>query len=125
ADRRPERYTPEVVSLDRPRSLMAALGDPQNSYPIIHVTGTKGKGSVSAMCASVLQAAGLRVGLYSSPHLQDFRERFRINGELIEPEIMASLVERVRPVAEQIPGLTWFEVVTAIAFLDYADGPVD
>ncbi len=63
--RRPDRYAPDVVSLDRPRALMAAFGDPQETYPVIHVTGTKGKGSVSAMCASVLQAAGLRVGLYS------------------------------------------------------------
>src|SRR5258708_34630091 len=77
------------------------------------------------MCARVFQDAGLRVGLYSSPHLQDFRERFRINNQLIEPEIMASLVERVRPVAEQISGLTWFEVVTAIAFLYYAEAHVD
>src|SRR5260221_12359987 len=94
---RPDRYTADVVSLERPRALMAALGNPQETYPIIHVTGTKGKGSVSAMCASVLQAAGLRVGLYSSPHLQDFRERFRINGEMIEPDMMAALGERVRP----------------------------
>ncbi len=122
---RPDRYTADVVSLERPRALMAALGNPQEMYPIIHVTGTKGKGSVSAMCASVLQAAGLRVGLYSSPHLQDFRERFRINNQLIEPEIMAALVERVRPIAEKIPGLTWFEVVTAIAFLYYAEAHVD
>src|SRR5215475_16190527 len=92
---RPARYTPDVVSLERPRALMAALGDPQETYPIIHVTGTKGKGSVSAMCAGILQASGLRVGLYSSPHLQDFRERFRINHELIEPTVFASLVERI------------------------------
>ncbi|MEP7284462.1 MAG: folylpolyglutamate synthase/dihydrofolate synthase family protein [Chloroflexota bacterium] len=122
---RPERYTPEVVSLERPRALMAALGNPQDSYPTIHVTGTKGKGSVSAMCASVLQAAGLRVGLYSSPHLQDFRERFRINGELIDTAVMASLVERIQPLVKQIPGLTWFEVTTAIGFLYFAQAEVD
>lgn len=123
--RRPDRYAPDVVSLDRPRALMAAFGDPQETYPVIHVTGTKGKGSVSAMCASVLQSAGLRVGLYSSPHLQDFRERFRINNELIDPSVMASLVERVRPVVERTPGLTWFEVTTAIAFLYFAEAKVD
>src|SRR5258708_21613437 len=122
---RPARYTPDVVSLERPRALMAALSDPQETYPVIHVTGTKGKGSVSAMCASVLQAAGLRVGLYSSPHLQDFRERFRINGEMIAPEVMAALVERIRPAVEKTPGLTWFEVVTAIAFLYFAEAKVD
>jgi dihydrofolate synthase / folylpolyglutamate synthase len=123
--RRPERYTPDVVSLERPRALMAALGDPQKRYPIIHVTGTKGKGSVSAMCASVLQAAGLRVGLYSSPHLQDFRERFRVNNELIEPTVLASLVERVKPLAESTPGLTWFELITAIGFMYFAEASVD
>src|SRR5215467_10513670 len=122
---RPARYTPDVISLERPRALMAALGDPQEKYPVIHVTGTKGKGSVSAMCASVLQAAGLRVGLYSSPHLQDFRERFRINGELIERDTLAVLVERIRPVVEKTPGLTWFEVITSIGFLYFAEANVD
>lgn len=122
---RPERYTPDVVSLDRPRALMRAFGDPQEQYPILHLTGTKGKGSVSAMCASVLQASGLKVGLYSSPHLQDFRERFLINGEMITPEALTALVERVRPVVEGISGLTWFEVITAIAFLHFAQSKVD
>ncbi len=123
--KRVDRYAPDVVSLERPRALLAALGDPHEQYPIVHVTGTKGKGSVSAMCASVLEAAGLRVGLYSSPNLQDFRERFRANGEMIEPRLMAELVERVRPVAERVPGLTWFEVTTAIAFLYFAQANVD
>ncbi len=122
---RPSRYAPEVVSLDRPRALLAAFDHPQETYPIIHVTGTKGKGSVCAMCAGILQAAGLRVGFYSSPHLQDFRERFRINGEMIPPAVLASLIERLRPVVEQMPGLTWFEVTTALAFLYFAEADVD
>jgi dihydrofolate synthase/folylpolyglutamate synthase len=122
---RPDRYAPEVVSLDRPRALLNALGNPQETYPTIHLTGTKGKGSVSAMCASVLQAAGLRVGLYSSPHLQDFRERFRVNGDMIDPATLAALIERVRPIVERIPELTWFEVVTAITFLYFAEAKVD
>jgi dihydrofolate synthase / folylpolyglutamate synthase len=122
---RPERYTPDVVSLDRPRALMALLGDPQERYPILHLTGTKGKGSVSAMCASALAAAGLRVGLYSSPHLQDFRERFQVNGALISEDVLANLVEILRPAADQTPGLTWFEVVTALAFLYFAEANVD
>lgn len=122
---RPERYSPEVVSLDRPRALLRLLGDPQTRYPTLHLTGTKGKGSVSAMCASALQAAGLRVGLYSSPQLQDFRERFRIQGELIERDLLAALVERVQPAVVQVPGLTWFEVLTAVAFLAFAELKVD
>jgi len=122
---RPDRYAPEVVSLDRPRALLAALGNPQRRYPIIHLTGTKGKGSVSAMCAAALEAAGLRVGLYSSPHLQDFRERFRIGNDLIAPDLIAALVERIRPIVAEIPGLTWFEVVTALAFTAFAEMRVD
>ncbi|RMF51981.1 MAG: bifunctional folylpolyglutamate synthase/dihydrofolate synthase [Chloroflexota bacterium] len=122
---RPERYAPEVVSLERPRALLAALGNPQERYPCLHLTGTKGKGSVSAMCASVLSAAGLRVGLYSSPHLQDFRERIRLNDALIAPELLASLVERVQPYVARLAGLTWFEVVTAIAFMAFAEVSVD
>jgi dihydrofolate synthase / folylpolyglutamate synthase len=122
---RPERYTPDVVSLERPRQLMQALGNPQLRYPVLHLTGTKGKGSVSAMCASALQAAGLRVGLYSSPHLQDFRERFRCNGALIPPEQLAALISQIKPVVQAIPGLTWFEVITALAFLYFAQANVD
>jgi len=122
---RPERYAPDVVSLDRPLALMKSLGDPQEQFPILHLTGTKGKGSVSAMCAVVLQAAGLRVGLYSSPHLQDFRERFQVNGAMIPPMVLADLVARLRPNIEKIAGLTWFEVITALAFLYFAEAKVD
>lgn len=123
--KRPERYTPEVISLDRPRQLMLLMGDPQQRYPVVHVTGTKGKGSVSATCASILHAAGLKVGLYSSPNLQDFRERFRLNGKLIPRERLAVLVEQIRPYAEQIPGTTWWEVITGLAFLYFAEEEVD
>ncbi|HRE49239.1 MAG TPA: folylpolyglutamate synthase/dihydrofolate synthase family protein [Aggregatilineales bacterium] len=122
---RPDRYAPDVVSLDRPRALLSAFGNPQETFPILHLTGTKGKGSVSAMSASALAMSGVRVGLYSSPHLQDFRERFQINGALIPPATLADLVTRLRPVIESIPGLTWFEVITAIAFLYFAEAKVD
>ncbi|RYY59068.1 MAG: bifunctional folylpolyglutamate synthase/dihydrofolate synthase, partial [Chitinophagaceae bacterium] len=67
--------------LDNIRALCAALGDPQTKFRTIHVAGTNGKGSVSHMLAAVLQQAGYRTGLYTSPHLYDFRERIRINGE--------------------------------------------
>lgn len=122
---RPDRYAPDVISLERPRQLLERLGNPQEKYATIHVTGTKGKGSVSAMCASILQAAGLRVGLYSSPNLQDFRERFRVNGDLIAPETLASLVERLQPHIADIPGLTWWEVITALAFQYFLEANVD
>jgi len=122
---RPARYAPDVISLQRPRELLAALGNPHERYPAIHVTGTKGKGSVSAMCFSAMRAAKLKVGLYSSPHLQDFRERIRVNESLIEPAALTALVESVKPLVERIPGLTWFEVVTAIAFAYFAEQQVD
>ena len=122
---RPPGYTPEVISLDRPARLLAALGDPQDKIPAVHVAGTKGKGSVCAMAASMLRAAGLKVGLYISPHLQDLRERFSIDGQPIPPDDLTTLVARIAPLTEQIPGVTWFEVMTAIGFTYFADQQVD
>jgi len=113
------------MTLERPRAVLAAFGNPQTRYPTVHVTGTKGKGSVSAMCAAALQASGLRTGFYSSPHLQDFRERFRIDNQLITPDDFTALVNQLRPVIEAIPDITWFEVTTALAFLYFAQKKVD
>ena len=84
-------------NLDRMFALMEELGNPQEKYPIIHVAGTKGKGSVSALCASALQAAGYKTGLYTSPHLLDYVERIQINGEPISHEQMVELVEEIKP----------------------------
>lgn len=120
------RYTPEVMTLERPRKLLEALGNPQDRYPIIHITGTKGKGSVGAMCAAALQASGLRTALYSSPHLQDFRERFRVDNALIAEDEFVKLINRLRPALETMPDdITWFEVTTALAFLYFAERKVD
>ncbi|WP_119073033.1 bifunctional folylpolyglutamate synthase/dihydrofolate synthase [Aggregatilinea lenta] len=119
------RYSPEVMTLDRPRRVMEAFGNPHEQYPILHITGTKGKGSVGAMVASALQASGLKVGLYSSPHLQDFRERFRINNALIPEDEFTLLVNDMRSVLDTIPDITWFEVTTALAFLYFAREGVD
>jgi dihydrofolate synthase/folylpolyglutamate synthase len=119
------RYAPEVMTLDRPRRVLTELGNPHNQYPVIHITGTKGKGSVGAMCASALRVAGLRTGLYSSPHLQDFRERFRINNLLISQDDFTALVNEMRPVIDTVPDITWFEVTTALAFLYFAQQNVD
>ncbi|GAB4571864.1 MAG: folylpolyglutamate synthase/dihydrofolate synthase family protein [Anaerolineae bacterium] len=123
--RREVRYAPEVMNLDRPRKLLELLGNPQEAYPIIHITGTKGKGSVGAYCHAALQAAGLRAGLYSSPHLQDFRERFRVNGDMIPRDTLARLVLRMRPAIEAVPELTWFEITTALAFLYFQEEAAD
>lgn len=123
---RPEyRYGPDVIDPTRPGRLLALLGDPHRKYPSIHVAGTKGKGSVASMCASVLQAAGQRTGLYTSPHLQRFNERIQIDGRAIADEDLAALVEDTRPVIDQIDGITTFEVTTALAFLYFARERVD
>jgi dihydrofolate synthase/folylpolyglutamate synthase len=76
--RRLEQYAPENYSLDRPAKLLEFLGSPQLDFPSIHIAGTKGKGSVAAMCAAILRSMGLKVGLYTSPHLLDFRDRIRV-----------------------------------------------
>src|SRR5512139_3226966 len=112
-------------NLDRMFALMDLLGNPQATYPIIHVAGTKGKGSVSALCASALQAAGYRVGLYTSPHLMDYVERIQINGEPISHQQMIDLVEEIKPVVARVPKLTTFEITTALAFLAFAKQNVD
>ena len=112
-------------NLDRIFALLEELGNPHEKYPIIHVAGTKGKGSVSALCASALQAAGYKTGLYTSPHLLDYTERIRINGEPISHEQMIELVEEVKPAVARIPKLTTFEITTAIGFLAFAKNDVN
>ena len=114
------RYSPEKFDLGRMRAFMAALGDPQFEYPVIHVAGTKGKGSVSALCASALQASGYRVGLYSSPHLQDFVERIQVDGQPMPHTDLVSLVEEIKPYVAASPEITTFEITTALAFLHFA-----
>ncbi|MBI4769551.1 MAG: bifunctional folylpolyglutamate synthase/dihydrofolate synthase [Chloroflexi bacterium] len=114
------RYAPETFDPGRMHALMARLGDPQERYPAIHIAGTKGKGSVAALCAAALRAAGYRTGLYTSPHLQDFTERIQVDGVPIPPEAVAGLVSELRPHAESLPGITTFELTTALGFLYFA-----
>jgi dihydrofolate synthase/folylpolyglutamate synthase len=112
-------------NLDRMFALLEELGNPQEKYPILHVAGTKGKGSVSALCAAGLRAAGYKVGLYTSPHLLDYVERIRINGEPISHVQLVELVEQVKDAVARIPKLTTFEITTAIGFLAFAENGVD
>ena len=107
-------------NLDRMRALMAELGNPEAQYPIIHVAGTKGKGSVSALCASALQAAGYKTGLYTSPHLQDYVERIQVDGQPMSHADMAALIEEIKPAVARVPYLTTFEITTALGFLYFA-----
>jgi len=116
---------PEKFDLDRMRVFMQHLGNPERAYPIIHVAGTKGKGSVSALCASALQAAGYRVGLYTSPHLQDYAERIQVDGQPIPHQVLIDLVEQIRPYLDQGTQLTTFEITTALAFWYFALQQVD
>ncbi|HLE52556.1 MAG TPA: folylpolyglutamate synthase/dihydrofolate synthase family protein [Anaerolineales bacterium] len=111
------RYSPEQFDLERIQALMTALGNPERDYPIIHVAGTKGKGSVASFCASALRAARYRTGLYTSPHLEEYTERIQIDGQPIPPTDLVTLVEAMKPQIEAIPRLTTFEITTALAFL--------
>ncbi len=115
-----QNLSPENFDLSRMRALMAALGNPENSYKTVHIAGTKGKGSVAAFCASALQEAGLKTGLYTSPHLKDFEERIQINRQSISQVDLVDLVEEIKPFVAAIPKLTTFEISTALAFWHFA-----
>ena len=111
---------PENFDLARVHSLMASLGDPHHAYPVIHIAGTKGKGSTAAFCAAALQAAGNRTGLYTSPHLEDYTERFQINRIPIPHEDFTTLVEDIQHHVAKIPRITSFEIEAALAFWHFA-----
>lgn len=107
-------------NLERMFALLNLLGNPHQAYPVIHVAGTKGKGSTSALCASALTAAGYKTGLYTSPHLLDYVERIQIDGEPISHQMLIDLVEEIKPFVAQVEKLTTFEITTALAFLAFA-----
>lgn len=123
--RRIERYSPETLDLSRVEQLLDMLGNPHRAYPSVHIAGTKGKGSTSAMIESVLRAAGYRTGLYTSPHLHTFRERIRVGADLISCEDVVSLTEEFRPLIAIVPGVTTFEAITAMAFAYFARQKID
>ncbi len=120
-----ETYSPARFKLERMEQLNASLGNPTAKYPTIHVAGTKGKGSVCVLCAYALQAAGYKVGLYTSPHLDDYAERIQVNGEFIPHDELAHMVERIKPYVAAIPELTTFEITTALAFWYFEQQAVD
>jgi dihydrofolate synthase/folylpolyglutamate synthase len=105
--------------------MMSRLGMPQTRYRTLHIAGTNGKGSTAAMAAAVLQAAGYRVGLYTSPHLVEFRERIRVNGEMIAELQVAQLTEQLQVLCQPDLSPTFFEYTTAMAFQHFADSEVD
>lgn len=126
--RRPEHAI--EPTLDRIADLMSLLGDPQRSYPVIHVTGTNGKTSTARMIESLLRARGLRTGLFTSPHLSSIRERIMVDGEPVSAERFVASYEELAPYIAMVDGrqpapLSFFEVLTAMAFATFADLPVD
>lgn len=123
--KRSYRYSSEVFDLARVVELLKLLGDPQSQFHSIHIAGTKGKGSVSALLESSLRAAGYKTGLYTSPHLIRFTERIQINGIEIPDDEIARLVERMKPEVSRIPDLTTYELITTLAFMYFADHKVE
>jgi dihydrofolate synthase/folylpolyglutamate synthase len=135
-DRRgPGRMVPD---LDRITRLASMLGDPQLAYPSIQVTGTNGKTSITRMIATLLSAAGVSAGTYTSPHLQSVRERFTVAGRWIGEQALAEVVKQVDPIAglvdhetvvaggdAELDRVTYFEMLTACAYWWFADKPVD
>ncbi|MFC4911258.1 bifunctional folylpolyglutamate synthase/dihydrofolate synthase [Actinomadura gamaensis] len=117
-------------TLDRVRDLVDVLGEPQRAYPVIHVAGTNGKSSTARLIEALLRERGLRTGLYTSPELTTLRERIAIDGEPISEERFVEVYEDVKPYVDLIDAkndakLSFFEVLTAMAFAAFADAPVD
>lgn len=113
------------LGLETMRTLLARVGDPHRSLRVLHIGGTNGKGSTAAMVAAILQQSGRRVGLYTSPHLIEFRERIRVNGSMIAEPQVEELIARLRTVLNDKLEPTFFEMTTALAFLHFAESEVD
>lgn len=118
--------------LDRIRALTQLLGDPQRSAPVIHIAGTNGKGSTAAMIDALLRARGLRTGRFASPHVSDVTERICLDGEPISTERFAEVWQDVQPYVAMVDErkldgieMTFFEVITGMAFAAFSDSPVD
>lgn len=114
------------LSIFSTEKLCAYLGHPERSYPVIHVAGTNGKGSVVHKTAAVLQAGGYRVGVFTSPHVSSYRERIRVNETRISQEAVTRLVNKLTHTAQLLDqGVTFFELTTLMAFLYFAEQKVD
>ena len=121
-----DNWEQSAPGLARSRELLGLLGNPEQKLKFVHIAGTNGKGSTAAMLASVLQRAGYRTGLYTSPHLLRFHERMRVNGEEIDDKSLITLTNTVRRAAAQMREMpTGFEIMTAIAFLYFVQERCD
>lgn len=116
-------------TLDRIVALTEFLGDPQRAYPVIHIAGTNGKSSVARMIEALLRERNLRVGRYTSPHLTSMRERISVDGEPLSEERFSEVYQDIEPylaiIDEKVGRLSFFEVLTAMAYAAFADTPVD
>jgi len=119
------RYSPEKFNLSRMNRFLELLGNPQRDYEIIHVAGTKGKGSVCAMISSILSHSGYKTGFYSSPHMIDFTERIRIGDDLIPQEKITKYMDDLKAFIRQVDQITTFEITTALAFKYFSDQRID
>ena len=119
------RYNRDTFNLNRMRLLLRKLNSPHTGIQAVHIAGTKGKGSTATMLAEMLQACGHKVGLYTSPHICDVRERIKVNGEMISQAALTRLICRVHPHIEKMSDKpTFFEIFTALAFRHFADEKV-
>jgi len=125
------RYNADTFDLARMTALLRRLGPPHEGRRFIHIAGTKGKGSTATMVNEVLRAAGHRVGLYTSPHVTDMRERVRLNGEMISEDTLRDVIGRVRSAVEAVAAEpnrtapTYFEILTAVALVYFRDTNAD
>lgn len=122
-----KKYNATNFNIARMGRILSALGNPHRDFKSVHIAGTKGKGSTATMLAAMLQGSGLKVGLYTSPHILDIRERIVINGQPIPESMFTKLVSLVSSVTikARVTAPTYFEVLTAVAFQYYADSKVD
>jgi dihydrofolate synthase / folylpolyglutamate synthase len=125
--RGPSRMVPDR---DRIRDLLDLLGSPQRSFPSIHITGTNGKTTTARMADALLSELGMRTGRYTSPHLHDVTERIALDGQPLDPEKFAAAYDDIAPYLEFVDGrhpdrMTFFEVLTGMAFAAFSDAPVD
>lgn len=123
------RYNVTTFDLDRMTALLKGLGDPHKKTKSVHIAGTKGKGSTATMLAKMMEANGYKVGLYTSPHVTTLHERIVVNSTMITRKEFLDLINRVQPVLEKMGRAndrpTFFEIITAIAFLQFVDHKVD
>ncbi|MBS0265232.1 MAG: bifunctional folylpolyglutamate synthase/dihydrofolate synthase [Planctomycetes bacterium] len=121
------QYSNSDFKLDRMRELLRLLGNPQQALPVVHIAGTKGKGSTAALTAAILTAAGIRVGLFTSPHISAFEERIAVNGACPSADELVELVRQIAEVVnelDKLPGQmspTYFEIATALAWLFFRE----